>query len=117
MIVEDDTDLKNLLKTFFESESFESHWAKSPEHALEILSRIKVDLIILDFLLNDQLGLPIAKFVEKWENDVRPKIVAVSGSVGGGFIARDLKDKGIIHEYIEKPFQLEDLKQVIMETV
>lgn len=61
LIVEDDKDIRDILKIYLENESFEIWEAENGKKAFEVLKNKKPDLVILDLMLPDTDGLSICK--------------------------------------------------------
>ncbi|AZV57145.1 response regulator transcription factor [Clostridium sp. AWRP] len=63
LIVEDDEDIRDILKIYLKAESFEIWEAENGKRAFEILEDKKPDLVILDLMLPDINGLNICKSI------------------------------------------------------
>lgn len=63
LIVEDDEDIREILKIYLKAEAFEILEAEDGKKAYEILENVKPDIIILDLMLPDINGLNICKNV------------------------------------------------------
>lgn len=61
LIVEDDKDIRDILKIYLKAESFEILEAENGKKAFEILQDTALDLVILDLMLPDISGLNICK--------------------------------------------------------
>jgi two-component system response regulator VanR len=61
LIVEDDEDIRDILKIYLKAESFEIWEAENGKRAFEVLENKKPDLVILDLMLPDINGLTICK--------------------------------------------------------
>lgn len=61
LIVEDDRDIRDILKIYLKTESFEIWEAENGKRAFEILEDKEPDLVILDLMLPDINGLNICK--------------------------------------------------------
>lgn len=61
LIIEDDKDIRDILKIYLKAESFEAWEAENGKDAFEILESRKPDLVILDLMLPDTSGLNICK--------------------------------------------------------
>jgi two-component system response regulator VanR len=61
LIVEDDEDIRDILKIYLKAESFEIWEAENAKRAFEVLENKKPDLVILDLMLPDINGLTICK--------------------------------------------------------
>ncbi|MCB2312725.1 response regulator transcription factor [Clostridium tagluense] len=61
LIVEDDKDIRDILKIYLKAESFEILEAENGKRAFKVLEDTKLDLVILDLMLPDISGLNICK--------------------------------------------------------
>jgi len=61
LIVEDDKDIRDILKIYLKAESFEIWEAESGKRAFEVLEDKEPDLVILDLMLPDINGLNVCK--------------------------------------------------------
>ncbi|MBZ9607317.1 response regulator [Clostridium estertheticum] len=61
LIVEDDKDIRDILKIYLKAESFEIWEAENGKRAFEVLEDKELDLVILDLMLPDISGLNICK--------------------------------------------------------
>ncbi|PIS47893.1 MAG: hypothetical protein COT17_01045 [Elusimicrobia bacterium CG08_land_8_20_14_0_20_51_18] len=77
LIIEDDEDLVNLVKTSFELEGFKVYVSKDIKHALESLSKNKVDLLFADVVVQD--GKTLDHINEFLELNPTLKIILTSG--------------------------------------
>lgn len=113
MIIDDDPDLIESLKTVIEkiSDRYEVISGRNGEECFEILKNgIKPDLIVLDIMMPEMNGWEVfAKIKEEknWRDIPVVFLTAKTDSFSkgmGGFSADD---------YITKPFDVEDLKEKI----
>lgn len=66
LIVDDELDILNLIVTVLEKEGFRNIYrADSGKKALEIFSKHKIDLIVLDIMLGDMEGYDLCKEIRK----------------------------------------------------
>jgi two-component system phosphate regulon response regulator PhoB len=70
LIVEDESDIADLLRFHVEREGFEARVAKSGRVALEEVKRSKPDLVMLDLMLPDVDGLEVCRRL-KWQQETR----------------------------------------------
>jgi len=108
MIVDDDSDLLIFLRTFFEHEDFEVLTVDSGNDCIEELERGYNGIILIDLMMPFKDGWStIQEIVKKGlAKHVIISIITASGN------ANPEKMKGLekyIHDYIQKPFDLEKL--------
>ncbi|WP_373899431.1 response regulator transcription factor [Haloimpatiens sp. FM7315] len=68
LLVEDDKDIRDILKVYLEAEAFEIWEAENGKEAFEIIRKRKPDLAILDLMLPDINGLSICKRIREKYN-------------------------------------------------
>lgn len=98
LIIEDDADIRKILKIYLEGESYEVWEAENGAEAMRQLAKIP-DLIILDLMLPDTNGLSICKSIRKKYNY---PIIMITAKV-----ADQDKILGLSYgadDYITKPF-------------
>lgn len=105
LIIDDDDLLRKALAQGLRGEGFGVLTAASAEHATEILSKIKVDAIILDRMMGGTDGLTFLR-AQRAAGDTTPTLMltamtgpenAIAGLSGGA------------DDYLAKPFQLREL--------
>jgi two-component system response regulator CpxR len=68
LIADDDTELCDLLRQFFETEGFDVRLAHNGRAALEEVARQDVDLVVLDVMMPEMNGLDVLKELRKDSN-------------------------------------------------
>ena len=111
LIVEDNHDLRRVVKIFLEESGFETIEAESIKEALKKCAHEQPHLIILDLYLTNELGLDVSSEIAKDPAYYGiPKIIAVSGTVGGELVkTSDFRKQYNIDMFIKKPFDLSEL--------
>ena len=104
LIVDDDTQLTDLLVEFLEAHGFSIITRHSPEKAFKYLDRESVDLLILDIMLPGMDGLQFLRKLR--ENSSVPVIMLTArGEVSDRIIGLELG----ADDYIAKPFEPREL--------
>jgi PleD family two-component response regulator len=108
MIVEDDTDISNMLRIYFQSQEYEVTVAQRGEDALEVCRQQLPHLIVLDIMLPDMDGYDVCRNLR---GNLRTKHIPII------FLTQKDERSDKIHglelgadDYITKPFDLEELK-------
>ena len=101
LIVEDDTDIHNLIKEILQNEKYNVIDSYSGTEALMHIEKDKIDLILLDLMLPGLNGEEIVKRVK----DV--PIIVISAKISPEDKVRVLLDGA--NDYITKPFSKEEL--------
>ena len=114
LVVDDDIELLQVLHDFIEEDGrFELRTASTGFDAGAATQEFKPDLILLDIMLPDINGLEVCRYVKNTEAVRDAKIIAISGMIEKDKIG-ELYEAGIDY-YIQKPFNLVELKKKICE--
>ncbi len=108
MIVEDDTDISNMLRIYFQSQSYDVAVAQRGEDALEMCRQQLPHIIVLDIMLPDMDGYDVCRSLR---GSLRTSHIPII------FLTQKDERSDKIHglglgadDYITKPFDLEELK-------
>jgi two-component system chemotaxis response regulator CheY len=102
--------MRSLIKNALTEQGFEIVGeAQNGETAIEMALELNPDLITLDNILPDMMGLEILKVLQ--EEAVSAKVIMIS-AVGQQTVVNKGKELGAL-EYIVKPFTAEDLVEVV----
>ncbi len=113
MIIEDDEEMRSLLKEFFEEEGFETDSVSNGVDALRKLSKDHFDLVITDIRMPGLTGLDILPGIRKFQPEASIIVITAFGSEE---VYRRSLEKGAAG-YLEKPIHIDKLKALIYETV
>lgn len=105
LIIDDDDTLRQTLARGLRSANFYVLTAPNAEMAKQILERISVDAIVLDRMMPDMDGLTFLKKLRAMGNNT-PTIMLTA--MGGAENAIDGL-RGGANDYLDKPFQLQEL--------
>lgn len=104
LIVDDDYDIRNLLKKSFERENFNSDIANDGRSAIYYFDKNDYDLVILDLMLPELDGIEVCKIIRQKSNI--PIIMLT---------AKDFEEEKILglsigaDDYITKPFNISEV--------
>ncbi|MCX8064499.1 MAG: ATP-binding protein [Candidatus Hydrogenedentes bacterium] len=116
LIVEDDEDLVEILRTSLEKEGFCVYTSVDCEKAKEIILSVPISYIILDLLYSDNpTGIQFYEEITQKLKFPKDKIVIITGDTASPFTRNFLKK--ISSPFLEKPFDMEDLKLLISRVV
>ena len=108
MIVEDDLDISNMLRIYFQSQGYEVAVAQRGEDALEMCRQQLPHIIVLDIMLPDMDGYDVCR---ELRGNLRTSHIPIV------FLTQKDERSDKIHglelgadDYITKPFDLEELK-------
>lgn len=103
LIVDDDRDLRNLIKSVLKFSDYEIYEAGNSNEAIEVINRVVPDVIILDIIIpGDKDGLEICQFVKGNPQISTIRIIILSG-LGA---KKNFKMAGVAgaDAYLVKPF-------------
>jgi two-component system, OmpR family, phosphate regulon response regulator OmpR len=104
LVVDDDTRLRELLKTFLSRNGFRVSTAKDAAEARQHLAALDFDLIVLDVMMPGQTGLDFAGELRK-TNDVPILMLTAMGEPKDRIAGLE---KGV-DDYLGKPFEAREL--------
>jgi two-component system phosphate regulon response regulator OmpR len=104
LVVDDDTRLRELLKTFLSRNAFRVSTAKHAAEARQHLEALDFDLIVLDVMMPGQTGLDFAAELRK-TNDVPILMLTAMGEAKDRIAGLE---KGV-DDYLGKPFEAREL--------
>jgi DNA-binding response OmpR family regulator len=111
MIIEDDEEMKSLLKDFLEEEGFETDSVSNGVEALEKLSKDRYALVITDIRMPGLTGLDILPGIRRRKPET-PAIVMTA--YGSDEVRRRSLERGAT-AYLAKPISLSQLRILIRE--
>lgn len=115
LIIEDETEIQNLLLHVIKSLNIEAHVAANADDGLEILrsKSSNIQLVILDLLIPGISGSELFPTIQKEFPDM--KILISSGFVDLGDIETIIEPGKI--ESLPKPYTIGDLRQIISRLI
>ncbi len=105
LIVDDDADIRSLLKDLLTDEGYGVKLAASGEAALAEVEKRVPDLVMMDVKLPDQDGLAVLKQLKRAHGELE---VIVMTAFGGSSTAIRAMEHGA-YDYVTKPFEVDDL--------
>lgn len=109
LIVEDDDVMRETLSDVLKRGGYEVYSENSGSGALSIIKKNIIDLILLDMRLPDVDGLEILKKIKEFDTEILVIIMTAYSDVQTAVTAM----KSGAYHYINKPFELEELKLLI----
>ena len=113
LIIEDDEEMRSLLKDFIEHQGFEADCEEKGTYALRKLMTESFALIISDIRMSGFNGLDILTGLRKLQPEI-PIIVITA--FGGEAVQREAYEKGAT-VYLEKPIDFHELKKLIHKMI
>jgi two-component system response regulator ResD len=113
LIIEDDDEMRSLLKDFLEEEGYEADSAEKGTYAFKKLMTDPFDLIITDIRMPGYTGLEILPELKK----LQPRIpIIVITAFGGEEVHLRALERGA-NAYLEKPVHLLQLRTLIHKMI
>lgn len=113
LIVEDEDDIRKLMKSFLEKKGFDITLAEDGSSAVDILQNKHFDLLIIDVLLPGEHGMDLVKM--KGHNFITP-IILMSGIYNEKEINEIMEDPNV-KCFIKKPFDLNEFYEKVNEVI
>ena len=110
MIVDDEEGIRNLLKSFFEEQGFPIVTARTGEEAIELVTKEKPSVILLDVTMPGMDGIVTLRKIR----EINPTVgVVMATSIQDEQTTQQAADLGA-HAYVLKPFDLQYLQLVVL---
>jgi two-component system, chemotaxis family, chemotaxis protein CheY len=106
LVVDDDSDIRSLTKTFLQHEGYEVFSSGDADRAVQIFQRLpRVDLLVTDLYMPQRSGVELALELKGLQREL-PVLMISGGQVEGGDRLR-LYEQG--WSFLAKPFRLPEL--------
>ena len=109
LIIDDESGIVEEIRSYFEEEGYKVHTADSGELGIQLIQKLKPDVLLIDMKLPDISGLSVLNSARQ----VSPKSKTI---VITGYVDQDLIDEAESlgrDSFLQKPFSLETLKSEI----
>lgn len=113
LLVDDDPEVSQAVANYFDPADYKFHTLTDGDRILEVLPRVKPDLVLLDVYLPTISGLDILKEIK--EKDPELPVIIISGQVSTDNAIDAMRDGAF--EYITKPFRLDKLQEIVESAV
>ena len=110
LVVDDEQDIRDFAKSFFEKRGIKVLTAGGGVEALDIIDKQKPDLVLLDIHMEEMSGIEVLKELRQNKNDI--KVIMVTG-VEEEAIVNEANSWGI-RGYIHKPLVLDELEKIVI---
>ncbi len=112
LVVDDEQRVLDEIEEFLKAQKFKVHTTNHAHGVYKILSRSKIDLMILDIKLPDISGLEILEKVKAEHSNI--EVIMISGHGDMNTVIEAMR-KGAT-DYFPKPFRLVDINNAIIRT-
>ena len=111
LVADDEDDLRQVIKDMFKGLDYEMVFVRNGEEALRKLSKLKLDLAILDLAMPKRSGLEVCSFMKDDPILMHVPIIILSA------YTRDKQGEkaSLANRYIHKPFQHDDLLDAVAQ--
>jgi DNA-binding response OmpR family regulator len=113
LIIEDDEEMRSLLKDFFVEEGFETDSVSNGYDALGVLTKKVFDLVVTDIRMPGLTGLDILPRIKKIQPEVAIIVITAFGTEE---VRRKAFERGA-NAYLEKPIHFQELRGLIHEVI
>lgn len=106
LVVDDDPDIRSLMRTFLETEGYEVFTSGDADRAVEIFGRVaRIDLLVTDMYMPQRTGLDLAMELRRDRHDL--PVLVISGGAVPDEQRAGLQVQG--WNFLAKPFRLPEL--------
>ncbi len=112
LVVDDDPQIRDLLRTVFESSGYTVHAAGDGKQALAMVKGLRPDVVVTDIVMPEMEGIELIRLMRQVARDVR--IVAMSGT---GEDSPYLKGASLLgaDAAVAKPLEIDSLLKMVRE--
>ena len=111
LIVDDEEDIREFARHFFQKRNIEVTTASGGKEALDLINLNNPDLVLLDIRMGDMTGVDVLTKLRELGNQI--KVVMVTG-VEDPAVIKQVHDLGVCG-YVHKPLALEELERVVLK--
>lgn len=109
LVVDDEKSMREILQIFLKNEGYSVSIADNGASAIEAVKKDIFDLIITDMKMPKVTGLDLLKSVKEISSDIVVLIITAFGTTESAVDAMKLG----AYDYIQKPFQMDDIRLVV----
>ena len=116
LLVEDENDVRETIKMLLESEGYEVGEARDGFEGLEQLKKKKYDLALVDMFMPKMSGREMCERIRKDPKIKNTKFAFLTAALFSSEGEKELKKLKSL-DYIQKPFDIDDLKKRIKKMI
>jgi CheY-like chemotaxis protein len=109
LVADDDSDIRNLLRSVLENEGYEVHTASNGKEAVALLGEKQVGVVLTDLAMPERDGIEMMVEIRKEYPDL--KIIAMSGRFAGPVL--DSAKRLGANAILTKPLQVDELLKTL----
>lgn len=106
LVIEDSNTIAMVQAMLLEKSGYDAKVAATGAEGIALLKEWQPDLLLLDIMLPDTDGITILKEIEKWNLEMRPDIIVLSGHDNPEITFESLRHGA--QDFIRKPFHHEE---------
>jgi len=111
LVVDDDSDILEIVRKFLEPEGYEVFTAPDGPHAVEQANRHQPDLILLDNRMPFFSGVWYCDAFKRKANTKNVPVILISGFLDGETVRKAMKAGAV--DFLRKPFGRKDLLEIV----
>ena len=111
VVIEDDSDVIEVLKGLFDKSGYEGHFFRSGKEGIPHIEDILPDLVVMDLMMPEMSGFEICQHLKRSGKTRNIPLIAITG-----YDSRDNRLKIFaagIDDYLPKPFDIKTLLKKI----
>ena len=115
LLIDDEADVQYSFRRIFDSPEIELTTASSGEEGLQLIPKLKPDLVLMDIRMGGITGIQALEEIRK--TDQATKVIMVTGTKPDENDSLNLcRDLGVL-DYIHKPLRLDELERVVLSAL
>lgn len=111
LVVDDETDIRNLVKEILVKDGFSVTTAVNGDDGLEKFKKVKPDLVILDVMMP---GTPVRKIIPKLNNT---KVIFLTVLRTSEAEKQDILKMKNVRGFMQKPFDIDELSALVKKVL
>jgi len=113
LVVDDEQNIRNILRDSLKKESHEVFEASSAQEACDILATKAIELMITDLVMPGKTGLDLIMEVKEQHPDLTIIAISGGGGINGRFDYLPIAQLIGASNIIKKPFSINEIKQSV----
>ncbi len=109
LVVDDDPDSLEIVRTFLESKGYEVHTAPDGRKALAKVDEVAPSLVLLDVMMPGMDGWEVARVIKQHPEHAGTRVVMLTAC--SGFSDKQAGLRSGANDYIVKPIRLDELAE------
>lgn len=107
LVVDDEEPIRQLLAAVLSDHGYRALLARNGQHALEILSEERPDLVLTDVMMPLLTGTDLCRHLKADPETRGIPVILISGA------GREVADGSGADDYLDKPFHLEEVEALV----